>query len=131
MKPEYSVLEKQKAECAEKVRGLEAYIRELTETASKHGTDTALLEEDLAKARFDAEFYGNEEKLLGEQIDKELGHTAYWVYEDAAGEWRWQLKASNERVIADSGEGYRHKHDCLHAIALVKDSKDAPVKEKG
>jgi len=131
MKSQYAELEKHKAECAEKVCGLESYIKELTEMTAKHGTDTSLFEGDLSKAQFDVEFYGNEAKLAGEVMDKELGRTAYWVYEDAAGEWRWQLKASNDRIIAGSGEGYRHKHDCLHAIELVKDSKDAPVKEKG
>lgn len=131
MKQPYAVLEKQKTECTEKVRGLEAYIRELTETAAKYGTDAALIEADLSKARHDVEFYGNEAKLIDEMIDEALGDTAFWVYEDAAGEWRWQLKASNDRVIADSGEGYRSKHHCLHAIELVKDSKDAPLKEKG
>lgn len=28
------------------------------------------------------------------------------VYQDAAGEWRWRLKASNGQVVA-SGEGYK------------------------
>ncbi|HEY9282416.1 MAG TPA: DUF1508 domain-containing protein [Pyrinomonadaceae bacterium] len=56
--------------------------------------------------------------------------TAYLVYQDASSEWRWQLRAANHRIIADSGEGYRDKQDCLHAISLVKGSKDAPVKDR-
>lgn len=52
---------------------------------------------------------------------------AYWIYVDRAGEWRWFLRAANGRKIADSGEGYVNKADCLHAIGLVKASASAPV----
>jgi len=34
-------------------------------------------------------------------------------YRDAAGEYRWRRIADNGNVIADSGEGYRHKRECL------------------
>lgn len=53
----------------------------------------------------------------------------YLVYNDRVGEWRWQLRAGNNRIIADSGEGYRNKADCIAAIQLVKQSADAPVRE--
>jgi|SRR5438477_12622602 len=131
MKAQYEALERQKAEYAEKVRGLESYIRELTDTAARHGTDGALFELDLMKARGDVEFYETEIKLIAEIVEKEAGRATYWVYQDAAGEWRWRLESANKRIIADSGEGYGHRQDCLHAVELVKDSKDAPVKEKG
>lgn len=52
----------------------------------------------------------------------------YNIYKDTAGEWRWRLRAGNNEIIA-SGEGYQNKVDCLHAIDLVKSSKDAPVEE--
>lgn len=42
------------------------------------------------------------------------------VYLDGNREWRWRLKASNGRIIADSGEGYANYLDCLHGIELVK-----------
>ena len=54
---------------------------------------------------------------------------AYYIYRDARNEWRWRLLAANHRIIADSGEGYVNKSDCLAAIELVKNSKDAPVYE--
>ena len=42
-------------------------------------------------------------------------------YKDKAGEWRWRLIAANKSdIIADSGEGYINKSDCLHGIDLVK-----------
>ena len=42
------------------------------------------------------------------------------VYQDGAGEYHWNLKAKNSKLIADSGEGYKTKADCLHAIELVQ-----------
>jgi uncharacterized protein len=46
--------------------------------------------------------------------------------QDNQGYWRWNLRAANNEIIAN-GEAYHNEADCLHAIALVKSSKDAPV----
>jgi uncharacterized protein YegP (UPF0339 family) len=54
----------------------------------------------------------------------------YSVYKDAGGQWRWRLLAANNRIVADSGEGYHNKQDCLAAVELIKNSKDATVTEK-
>jgi len=54
----------------------------------------------------------------------------YYVYVDARNEWRWYLQAANGKKIAESGEGYRNKQDCLDAIRLVKSSSQAPVQER-
>jgi uncharacterized protein len=63
------------------------------------------------------------------ELSKAKKELEYWYYEDAKGEWRWRLKAANERIIATSGgDGYKNKQDCLDAIDLVKSSTDAPVK---
>ncbi|MBN2130923.1 MAG: DUF1508 domain-containing protein [Sedimentisphaerales bacterium] len=51
----------------------------------------------------------------------------YTVYRDTQNHWRWRLQAANNEVIADSGEGYYNKQDCLNAIQLVKSSVNAPV----
>jgi uncharacterized protein YegP (UPF0339 family) len=53
----------------------------------------------------------------------------YHYYQDSKGEWRWHLKASNGRILADSGEGYTSEQECLADIDRVKASKDAPVKK--
>lgn len=53
----------------------------------------------------------------------------YHVYRDAAYQWRWYLLAGNNRKIANSGEAYHNKADCLAAIALVKGSGSAPIKD--
>ncbi len=51
----------------------------------------------------------------------------YVTFIDYAGQWRWQLQASNKRIIANSGEGYFKESDCLAAINLVKHSFNTPV----
>ena len=52
------------------------------------------------------------------------------LYRDAAGEWRWRLVASNENIIADSGEGYRSKQGAKRGIESVKsNAPGAPLVE--
>ena len=53
-----------------------------------------------------------------------MAEPKFEVYKDKAGEWRWRLRASNGKIIADSGEGYINKQDCEYGIGLVK--KEAP-----
>lgn len=62
------------------------------------------------------------------------------IYKEASGasqgllaipaQWRWRLRAANNRIIANSGEGYYNKEDCIHAINLVKSTTgNTPVEE--
>ena len=51
----------------------------------------------------------------------------YTIYKDTAGLWRWRLTAANNKIIADSGEGYLNQADCEAGINLVKTSAKAPV----
>lgn len=53
----------------------------------------------------------------------------FLLYQDPAKHWRWTLYAANYRKIANSGEGYHNRADCLSAISLVKGSGSAPIKE--
>lgn len=53
----------------------------------------------------------------------------YYIYRDRAGHWRWTLRSANNRTIADSGEGYVNRSDCLSAISLVSTSGNALVKD--
>lgn len=53
----------------------------------------------------------------------------YVIYRDTNQQWRWRLIAANNRMIANSGEGYFNKTDCLSAISLVKGSATTPVYE--
>jgi len=53
------------------------------------------------------------------------------IYRDGRREWRWRLKASNGRIVADSGEGYRRRASMLRGIecARVLLSGDMPIVE--
>ena len=51
----------------------------------------------------------------------------YVKYQDLQRHWRWRLVTANNRIIADSGEGYYNETDCDTAIQLVKSSSSAPV----
>lgn len=53
----------------------------------------------------------------------------YYVYLDQASQWRWTLYAANHRKIANSGEGYINRADCIHAINLVASSGGAPIRQ--
>jgi len=37
------------------------------------------------------------------------------VYKDAAGGFRWRARASNGKVVADSGEAYKRRWAARHA----------------
>lgn len=52
------------------------------------------------------------------------------VYEDRRQEIRWRLKAQNGQVIATSGQGYKAKADCRHAIDVIqKNASQAKVED--
>jgi uncharacterized protein YegP (UPF0339 family) len=42
------------------------------------------------------------------------------TYKDAAEDTRWRLKSTNGQIIASSGQGYKDKRDCEHAIDVIK-----------
>lgn len=131
MKADQEMFEDQLKDYEEQLRGLNFYIKELEVKTAELGTPREHFEEELVEAEHNVKYYEGEIARIRETTEKEPdGGATYLVYEDAAGEWRWHLRAANNRIIADSGEGYHNKQDCLHAITLVKDSKDAPVKEK-
>ena len=55
---------------------------------------------------------------------------SFEVYKDAAGEYRFKLKAANNQVIAVS-EGYKTKDACLNGIESVRESSQkAEIKEE-
>ena len=52
------------------------------------------------------------------------------IYKDDENDWRWRLRHnSNGKIIADSGEGYENRSDCMHGIDLVKGSSNAQIKD--
>ena len=53
----------------------------------------------------------------------------YTVFQGTDGYWYWNLRSANHEIIAN-GEGYVHKQSAYNAIALVKQSQNAPVYER-
>ena len=41
------------------------------------------------------------------------------VYQEANGDWRWRLVAENGNIVADSGEGYKHKDVAITMLENV------------
>lgn len=46
----------------------------------------------------------------------------FLVYTDKAGEYRWRFVAANNRVIAESGEGYSSRFAVKRAITTFLDT---------
>ena len=46
----------------------------------------------------------------------------FHTYKDSKGEWRWQLKAANGRIVADSAEGYDSLAGVRSAAQNVKNN---------
>jgi uncharacterized protein YegP (UPF0339 family) len=44
------------------------------------------------------------------------------IYQDKAGGWRWRLKASNGRIVADSGEAYVSHANALRAAKRLREA---------
>ena len=55
--------------------------------------------------------------------------TAFEVYSDAGGEWRWRLIHENGNILADSGEGYSSRSKARQGLDSVRSNVgDAPVR---
>lgn len=54
----------------------------------------------------------------------------YVVYRDTGGYYRWRYIATNGNIIADSGEGYVSKTDCLRGIQIMKQSSNDAVNDQ-
>jgi len=55
----------------------------------------------------------------------------FYLFKDADGQWRWNYRSANHKIIADSAEAYHNRQDALHGISLVKsDAATAPTFDK-
>lgn len=50
--------------------------------------------------------------------------TAFEIYQDTAGEWRWRLLHRNGNVLADGGEGYSRRGNARRAINTIREHLD-------
>lgn len=44
----------------------------------------------------------------------------YEIYRDKRGTWRWRLVAKNQKIVADSAEGYQTRRSALRAAERVR-----------
>lgn len=44
----------------------------------------------------------------------------FFIYQGRDRNWYWRLKAKNNRIIADSGEGYTNKGDCVAIVETIQ-----------
>ena len=45
------------------------------------------------------------------------------IYRDRLGEWRWRWRAGNNRIVADSGEGYSSRDAAWRAADSARRAK--------
>ena len=45
--------------------------------------------------------------------------TKFHVYRDRAGKYRWNLVAANGRIVADSGQGYVSRSECVSMASAI------------
>ena len=65
------------------------------------------------------------EETVGEETFKRTAR--YNIYADENGELRWKLLAGNNRIIANSGEGYKNRSDVIRGIWMVQNSDKAQI----
>lgn len=82
------------------------------------GTDDTLLKPALARQvkAFVAGFMASEHPRITKR-----SALRFTLYQDGREEWRWRLRARNNRVIADSAEGYKRKSSALKQIESIRD----------
>jgi uncharacterized protein YegP (UPF0339 family) len=54
------------------------------------------------------------------RAEKAARTLTFEIYKDRVDEYRWRLKATNQQIIATSGQGYKDKRDCKSAIDRIK-----------
>jgi len=59
---------------------------------------------------------------------RKVRNPKYQIYKDAAGKFRFRLKAPNGEIIAE-GEAYETKESCLKGIEVVRSSSDAKIED--
>lgn len=58
-------------------------------------------------------------KLFLEFLQDEKRQFNLYIYRDDKGQWRWRARAQNNRVLADSAEGYGERQGVEHALELL------------
>lgn len=59
--------------------------------------------------------------VLGRRWKGDKALARFRVYTDGGSYYRWRFQANNNRIMADSGEGYNSRQGCLNGIQVLKD----------
>lgn len=51
-----------------------------------------------------------------------MKQSTFEIYQSRNKEWRWRLRAGNNKIIADSGEGYSRKSAAQKAVHRYQDA---------
>jgi uncharacterized protein YegP (UPF0339 family) len=62
----------------------------------------------------------NDANRAVDRLRERVTELEFDVYEDNAGEYRWRLRGTNDRIIADSGEGYASRDGAEKATERVE-----------
>jgi len=46
---------------------------------------------------------------------------SFRIYQDKRNQWRWRLRASNGKIVAESGQGYKRISSCVHAVKKLRE----------
>jgi uncharacterized protein YegP (UPF0339 family) len=70
----------------------------------------------------------NDANRAVERVQRRIDDLAFETYEDQGGEYRWRLRGANDRIVADSGEGYDTESGVGDAVERVRNyAPDADV----
>jgi uncharacterized protein YegP (UPF0339 family) len=58
------------------------------------------------------------------------GKLKFEIYQDAAKEFRWRLKAANGEILATAGQGYKAKDDCKRGVERIQEEMAKGTKTK-
>ncbi len=59
---------------------------------------------------------------------KKAGEASFEIYKDAVGEFRFRLRAPNNKIVA-VGEGYETKTGCINGVNALKEHSRAAIKD--
>lgn len=63
--------------------------------------------------------------VLNPAYAKPVKHSKIRVYKDKHGLHRWRLVSTNGKILADSGQGYARKRNCLEAVPVFVEQAQA------
>jgi len=74
----------------------------------------------------------NDARRAADRLRERIDDLEFEVFEDNAGEYRWRLTGGNDRIVADSGEGYSSRSGVEEAVERIQNyAPDARILDIG